>query len=272
MGEMMTSLVVFAFSLGGSLLGRRIGAILPDHHLTDETRNIVSLGTGFVATMAALVIGLTVSAAKDTFDERRQQLDQACIEAIVIDRALAEYGTESAAARASIKAMAENWLDRFWSVSSGRRGIDPMTEEESGDAAVARKRIGTKTGEVPPIEIVEREIRALKPGNPVQEEIRSNALDHVDKLVELRWTLFEEYREGRIQSAFVFVIAIWLALIFLSFGLFAPRNVTASAVFLICAVSSAIAMLLTVEMEEPFTGIIRLSHLPLRETISHLGR
>lgn len=268
----MTAFVVFAFALGGSVLGRLVGTRLPSDHLSDSTRNIVSLGTGFVATMAALVIGLTVSAAKDTFDERREQLDQACIQLIVIDRAMAEYGDDSAPVRAALKTMAEDWLKRFWNVSHAGKAIDPMADEESAQAAAGRRKIERKAGEIPPIEIVEREIRALKPGNPSQEEIRTNALDHMNTLVELRWTRFEEYGEGRVPSAFVCVIAIWLALIFFSFGLFAPKNVTASAVFLICAVSSAIAMMLAVEMEEPFTGLIRLSHLPLHETITHLER
>jgi len=40
---------------------------LPKHHLTDETKNLVSVSTAVVATVSALVLGLLISNANTTF-------------------------------------------------------------------------------------------------------------------------------------------------------------------------------------------------------------
>lgn len=41
---------------------------------------------------------------------------------------------------------------------------------------------------------------------------------------------------------------------------------------LVCALSVAGAILLILEMDRPFTGIIQISSVPLREVAEHLGR
>jgi len=38
--------------------------VLPESHLNNDTKDVVKLGTGIVATMAALVLGLLIASAK----------------------------------------------------------------------------------------------------------------------------------------------------------------------------------------------------------------
>lgn len=54
--------------------------------------------------------------------------------------------------------------------------------------------------------------------------------------------------------------SIWLTIAFATFGLFAPRNGTVIAVFLI------------LEMEGPFEGLIQVSADPLRYAHVHVAR
>lgn len=254
MNPLSVALAIFLSTICGAALGRLLGSWLPVHHLSDDTKNIVSLGTGFIATMAALVIGLMVSAAKDTFDQRREDLDQACIQALIIDRNLSEYGTDAEAARETIVVMVKGWLDRFWAIRQTESTFDPMA------------------GGKAPTELLQSQVRALQPADDGRKEIRDLALGHIDELIKYRWTLFEKYNDGGLPTFFVLVVTFWLALIFLSFGLFAPANLTADLVLLVCAFSAAAALLLIVEMEQPFVGWIQLSERPLEETLVHLDR
>ena len=57
MSSTTISLIVFACVFGGALLGIFLHAVLPQHHLSNETKDIVKLGMGLVGTMAALVLG-----------------------------------------------------------------------------------------------------------------------------------------------------------------------------------------------------------------------
>ena len=64
----------------------------------------------------------------------------------------------------------------------------------------------------------------------------------------------------------------WLTIIFVSFGLFAPFNPTVVATLMVCSMSVSGAIFLVLELDTPFTGLIRISDAPLRNTIARLGQ
>ena len=64
------SCVIFALSLGGIVLGALLRTTLPQHHLSEEFQDVVRLGAGLVATIAALVLGLLIAAAKGSLIPR----------------------------------------------------------------------------------------------------------------------------------------------------------------------------------------------------------
>jgi len=46
-------------------------AVLPENHLSADTKDTVKLAMGLVATMTALVLGLLVASAKGSYDTQR---------------------------------------------------------------------------------------------------------------------------------------------------------------------------------------------------------
>ena len=58
------SLIAFACIFAGTLLGFFLRFSLPQHHLGNESKDAVKLGTGMIATLAALVLGLLDQARK----------------------------------------------------------------------------------------------------------------------------------------------------------------------------------------------------------------
>jgi len=68
-------LIVFACVFGGALLGVLLRAVLPQNHLSPESKDIVKLGMGLVGTMAALVLGLLVASAKSSYDAQIAETD-----------------------------------------------------------------------------------------------------------------------------------------------------------------------------------------------------
>lgn len=245
---------VFACSIGGAFAGMRLGSRLPHHHLTKESKDVVALGSGFVATMAALVIGLMVSAAKDSLDERRAELNQASVDIILIDRMLSHYGPEAAEARALLATMTERWLEQFW--SEGQNGAADFDPFINGSPYVERAAVA---------------VRALKPVDERQQGIRDEVLETLVDLERTRWLVYQQFGQPTVPEPFLVALAVWLGLIFASFGLYAPRNSTVIAVFLICALSGAGAILLIVEMEEPFVGMLKLPKTSLQRAQEHLG-
>ena len=99
MSSITTSLIAFAFVFGGALLGTALRAVLPQHHVTSETKDVVKLGVGLVATTAALVLGLLISSAKGSFDTQNSELTDMSSRVVLLDRVLAHYGPDAQDAR-----------------------------------------------------------------------------------------------------------------------------------------------------------------------------
>jgi len=64
MSALAISLITFAVIFTGALLGMLVRAILPEPHLSTDSRDVVRLGTGLIATLAALVLGLLIRRQK----------------------------------------------------------------------------------------------------------------------------------------------------------------------------------------------------------------
>jgi hypothetical protein len=56
------------------LIGMFLRVVLPEHHLSDESKDAVKLGIGMIATLAALVLGLLIASAKGSFDTMNKGL------------------------------------------------------------------------------------------------------------------------------------------------------------------------------------------------------
>jgi hypothetical protein len=76
---------------------------LPEHHLNAESRDLVKLGVGLIATMSALVLGLLVASAKGSYDTQRNEVLQLSGKVVLLDRILAHYGPEAKEARDLLK-------------------------------------------------------------------------------------------------------------------------------------------------------------------------
>ena len=86
-----------------------------------------------------------------------------------------------------------------------------------------------------------------------------------------RWLLLLQ-KDEPIPMTLLIVLVFWLAIIFGTFGLFAPRNATVIAALFVCALSVSGAILLILEMNSPFTGLMKVSSAPMRDALAHLGQ
>ena len=106
--------IVFACIFGGALLGMFLRSRLPQHHLDTESKDLVKVGMGLIATMSALVLGLLVASAKNSFDTQRGELAQMAANVILLDRVLAHYGPETKECRELVRAFVVVTHGRFW--------------------------------------------------------------------------------------------------------------------------------------------------------------
>src|SRR5215470_7759188 len=114
MNTTLTALVVFGCLSGAVLLGRIFRRLLPENHLSADSRDTIKLALGLVATMAALVLGLLINSAKGTYEAQRAQVIEMSAKASFLDRLLSAYGPEAKGSRALFRSTVENAIHRMW--------------------------------------------------------------------------------------------------------------------------------------------------------------
>ncbi|HSR13403.1 MAG TPA: hypothetical protein VLS90_18295 [Thermodesulfobacteriota bacterium] len=255
---MVTSLTVAFIALacifGGSLLGMGLRALLPRHHVSDESKDAVKLGTGLIATLTALVLGLLISSAKGTFDTMTVELRQGGAKIMLLDRTMAQYGPETREARDALRTIVVSALQRIW-------------PEETNTIAVAQF-----SRSINHIEALQEMIHQLSPQNDAQRWLRSRALQLTADVSETRALLLEQAGQKSLPTVFLGILIFWIIIIFISFGMFSTPNATVIMVFFICALSVAGALYLILELDQPYQGLIRISSAPLRNALVHMGQ
>ena len=86
MSALAVGSIVFICVFGGALLGMFLRSILPEHHLSAESKDAVKVGIGLIATMAALVLGLLVATAKASYDAKSNELTEMSANTVMLDR------------------------------------------------------------------------------------------------------------------------------------------------------------------------------------------
>jgi hypothetical protein len=251
MSSMAISGIVFACVFGGALLGMFLRAVLPEHHLSTDSKNLINLGMGLIATMAAVVLGLLIAAAQGSYGTQLSELTQLSANIVLLDRVLALYGPETKEARDLLRRAVVRVLDQTWPEDSSQPGqLEPTA---AGGEALYDK------------------IQALAPQNDAQRSLQTQALSLSTNLAQTRWLMFEQ-KGSSIPMPFLVVLVFWLAIIFISFGLYAPPNTTVIVTLLVCALSLAGALFLILELDQPFEGWIQIPSAPLRDALTHLGQ
>jgi hypothetical protein len=247
----LIGLVIFIIILLGAMAGWAAGAHLPEHHTTSETRNAVSVSMAVVGTVSALVLGLLISQANNAFLARSDEVTQLAANIARLDRLLRHDEPETSAARATLKRYAEQKLEDLFPKSPAAPRVDNPATNDMLDRLVDQ-------------------LEAIQP-TAQQQWLVARALQLASDISGTRWMLAEQSRQT-LPTPFLVLITFWLTLLFASFGLFSPRNLTVGVALMLCAlaVSGAIEMIL--ELEQPFTGMIRLSPLQLQDTVAALGR
>ena len=252
MSDILVGAIVFGLVFGGAVFGMVLGSILPDQHLSSEARDVIRIVMAMLATLSAVVLGLLTGSAINSLAEKEGELRSAGVQFIVLDRTLAEYGPETKDARDLLKQLLSARISQIW-------------PEEGGNVSLAA--LGGGAG----IELVRRNLFAMSPKTDEQRWLQSTALQITNTIAVSRWTTVEQIG-SRFPWPFFIVVVFWLAIIFASFGLFAPRNVSVTAALFVAALGLSGAIFMILEMDQPYRGVVKIPSTSLRIALDQLGR
>ena len=241
----MSSSAAFLASLASILIGAAIGMVLkralPAELLEGGSKEAIRLGAGFLSTLAALVIGLMIASAKNTYDSQNTNIRQLGTNAVLVDQMLTQYGPEAKTARTLLREIIPSATARIWRENISGTG--------GGSAFVVS-------------EMAERfynAVEGLKPANPEQTSLKSRIIQLTTDMGRTRLLVFTQ-GDDAIPVPFFVVLVFWLVVIFASFSLFAEPRPIVIASTLLFALSVSSALFLIVDLSHPFQGLMQVSN------------
>jgi hypothetical protein len=167
-----------------------------------------------------------------------------------LDKLLGRYGPETGLARETLRQYAElKTADLFPDDPADFGLADPETYQL--------------------LQQLEDSILALKPASARDKWWVDQAMTLAGKIGDTRWLLAQQAGQGT-PKAFVALLVFWLTLLFASFGLFAPRNLTSAVTLTLCAVAVAGAIGMILELEKGFGQMVHISAQPMHQAVKTL--
>jgi hypothetical protein len=228
-------------ALEGLLAGNPLGA---------DAKDIIRLATGLLVTMTALVLGMLVSSASSSHQDRKNELAEMASDFVVLDQVLATYGPETQVIRDELRRLAENSLQRIWAGQASRR-----SQLRPGDRGQA----------------LYHQLQILTPKNETQIAAKTVAISTADSLRRTYFLMFLKSEQNSLSFPLLAVLVAWLTVIFVGFGLLAPGNDTIVTTLFVCALAVSGAIFIIMAMYTPFNGIMRISPSPIHDALSRMG-
>jgi hypothetical protein len=240
------TLLVLLALLAAAALGMGIRRMLPEHHLDDRSRVHFTATVSVVGTLAALVLGFAISNANSLRLARMQDVVLLSSQIVRAGSLLSQYGPEAAAARVTLGDYAERKRQDLFPRPRVRPAIlwDSVSDVQ--------------------LDKLQAQIIALHPNDDLQRFQQSQALAASNQIVA-RQAVIAGQRYATSPRAVIIAITYWMMLLFLTYGLFTPRHITAVIAVFLSATAIAVAISILLQGRLPFDGLAPIPAEPLLE-------
>jgi hypothetical protein len=251
MNTTLTALIMFGCLVGAVLVGRTLRSLLPQTHLSTESKDAMKLAIGLVATMSALVLGLLVSSAKGAYDTERSEVILMASKVTFLARVLDAYGPDAAGVRALFRSTIEESIQQMWP-GQMRRPKDRNPDIQAGNLAYAA-------------------LQQLSPESNMQSVLKSQATNLAGEMAQTR-SLLAAQSVPSVSQPMLIILVSWLVLIFVGFSVLAPPNATTLLALMISALAVSGAIFLILELDQPFGGLIGISSEPMVNALHQIEK
>jgi hypothetical protein len=245
-----TFLLSFASIVAGVLAGMAVRARIPAARLGHDTKEVIRLGAGLLATLAAVVISLMIASAKSSYDTQGTHFRQLAAYLVETDQLLAQYGPEAVPVRQLLRQDVPAAMERIWNERATALQNTAFTPN-----SLAEK--------------LHTAIEALTPVNDAQRSLKPRILQASNEIARTRLLIFAD-GDKPVLTPFMLILIVWLTVIFASFGLFVEPSAIAWTALLIFALSVSSALFLVSDLGQPFAGFMQIPKQQLGYTLAPL--
>ncbi len=261
--ELLTSVLIMLVLLASALGGIALQHRLPPSHRDKRTVDSVLLIAGMFVTFSSLVLSLLTYSVEGSFQAAGSALRGYSSNLIQLNRTLGEYGPETAPAQHLLRAYTAGAIASTWPTERPPAGNDYPRHSINQPGSLESLSLGDL------LHRIESDIRRLQPQDAFHRQLVHDCLRQYSQLLQTRWTVIEDAR-STISIPFLAVLVLWLTILFVSFGLTAPRNKLVYVMISLCAFAIGAAIFVILEMATPLTGFIIISSQPMRDALAHM--
>lgn len=244
--------IAFASIFGATVFGMLLRTVLPARYLSEESKEVVTLGVTLIATMSAVLLGLLISSTRTAYEEKRSQVVRMTADIIELDLLMKDYGPEARTARQVMRDAVPSMIDFIWRDNASRFRAEANAVPDAGAEAVLYQ------------------LAQLSPHDDGQRARRERALQVGLDLAQIQLLLFAQPANA-ISTPFITVLVLWLSFVFATFSLYARANPLIVVVMFVCALSASSAIFLILDLDRPFVGLLQIPSAPLRHALPPLA-
>lgn len=260
--EAVWTLALFVLLVFGAVVGSILRTKLPAPHRSSETIDFLRVVTALLVTFAALVMSLLLASELNAFTAASHDRNRYASGLAEMDTCLRNYGPALDNERQLLQSYTAAVIASTW----------PWEPVPSGVAYPDISKLPL-TGEAPALGTIINNvglgIDRQQPPDPLHQMLLTRCSQLFGNLITARWTVIED-AHGSLSAPFLGVLIFWLMLVFLSFGLQAPRNPLAGSIVAVAIISVASVMFVILDLDLPYGGLFGISSTSMRHALTDM--
>jgi hypothetical protein len=245
------TVVIFA----SGLLGLALQRTLPEQHTTGPSRDMIGAIVGLLTLLCALVTGLLVWTAYGVYSSQNTAIQTLAAKALQLDLALEDYGPETKPQRLALRDRMANAIQQTW-------GTDTTNASFAANNLVAAARF---------MRDPEKALGELHPATDDQKQALAKANSALESLAQSRLQMAFALT-APISYPLLLTVVGWVVFLFCGFGLMSRGALMPIIALAVGALAVGSAVLLILDLSNPYFGAIRASPAPLEQALADMGK
>jgi Protein of unknown function (DUF4239) len=255
MGTVGFALLVAVALFAAGLLGLVLQRALPEHHTTGGSRDLIAAVVGLLTLLCALVAGLLIWTAYGVYSGQNTQIQALAAKVMQLDLALSDYGPEANPARAQLRDALGKTIDQVWGASQSDSNFAANNFASAIQNLRARDRV----------------LAGLHPSTDEQKQALTAAMSTSDALGQARMQMSFAL-SAPVSYPLLLTVVGWVVCLFSGFGLTSRGTVTSVIALAVGSIAVATAVLLILDLSNPYSGLFRVSPAPLEQALAVMGK
>jgi hypothetical protein len=246
---------VAACVFGGGLIGLVLKHVLPEEHTTGPSRDMIGAVAGLLTLLCALVTGLLVWTAYGVYAGQNAAIQTLAAKVLQLDLALEDFGPETKLDRMGLRDRVAKAIDEVWG-----------TDTTNANFAAANFAAAVKFMRDP-----EKALGRLQPATDEQKGAVATAKSTLEAIEQSRLQMSFAL-SAPVSYPVLLTVVGWVFFLFCGFGLMSKGGAAPVIALGVGAAAVGSAVLLILNLSNPYLGAFRASPAPLEQVLAIMGK